>query len=185
MVLDHSELVATADTAAPDGTKVVAVGAAIGGGVGAALAIDGGSVVGAALIGGIGAYGAGLAATGYVAWTLGTAVGETEIVRDNLEKLIEAIFPIDDGTLPKPVIHKDEPWENGGGFSVSFGDESFDIQFYVDAVGSEGVSMDSSFNAGVEYFSDPYQAAEAALQLDIIGTPDYWLNGCGAGAILP
>lgn len=183
MVLGNSELVPTSDTVADAGK--VALGAAIGNGIGAAIAIESGTVVATALSGPWAAYVAGIAATGIVATKIGTAIGETDVVKDNLVKLMEAIWPIDDGTLPMPEITKDEPWENGGGFSVSFGEEKFAIQFYVDALGTEGVSTDSDFNAGLEYFSDPYQAFEAAQQLKIIGTPDYWLNGCGSGAMLP
>lgn len=75
-------------------------------------------------------------------------------------------------------------WAPGENFTANFGNEVIEVSLYVDAPGLEGLNM--NIGARVELYSDPYQGFEAVQQLEIIGTPDYYTNGCyGTGAILP
>lgn len=188
MVLDNSELVATEGS--PTGQEVITVTGAIGGGVGASLAITSGTVTGAALVPVLVAGFAGVGATAVASWTIGKAIGETDLVRDSLVSLMESLVPINDGQEKNAgnIVEKNTvecSWAPGEKFTANFGGTTIEVSFYVDALGQEGFSTDLDFNAGLEFFSDPYQAFEAAQAIEIIGTPDYWLNGCGSGAVLP
>ncbi|MES2320125.1 MAG: hypothetical protein V4631_21825 [Pseudomonadota bacterium] len=180
MVIDNGEIVATGEAVAAkppgvSGSEVITVSGAIGSGVGASIALSSGTITGAAFIPVLAAGFAGVGATAYASWSLGTAIGETDIVRDNILKLIEAVMPNDTVSTPPEV------WENDGGFEVVFGTERFEVDFYVDALGMEGTSMDADFNAGLEYFDSPFDAAYAAEQLDIVGHYNPYVDTAAAG----
>jgi hypothetical protein len=177
-VQDNSELVATAGT--PSADDVMKITAGLGGGVGASILLSAGSVTGAALLPVWIAAGGGLGATVVASKVVGTAIGETDFVKDNLVKLLEAIWPIEEPV--KPEIKRDE----GGKYMLSVGQEYFDINFYADSGAVDGVAMGGDFDAGSMY-SDPADAAAAALQIKLIGNDDFYVNGCGHGipALLP
>jgi hypothetical protein len=160
----------SADT--PSGGETIGLGVAIGSGVGASLAISQGGLVGTALVTVYGAGVGGLAASGYVGWKVGTWLGEREIVRDNLLKAMEALFPIESKDTPQIEIKM--PEKVGEKFSVLFngGQESYDFSFYMDALGEEGFSSALDWNEGLEYFSDPWAANEAAEKAGLL-TPEY------------
>lgn len=145
---------------------------AIGSGVGASLAISQGGLVGTALVIVYGAGVGGVGASGYVGWKVGTWIGEREVVRDNLLKAMEALFPIDSNE--KPQIEIKIPDRVGEKFSVEFNgeQESYNVSFYIDAVGEEGFSSEPGWNDDIEYFSDPWAANEAAEKAGLL-LPEY------------
>jgi hypothetical protein len=173
MVLDNSALISTAG--APSGEDVMKVMAGLGGGVGASIVLKAGSVTGAALLPVWVAAGAGLGATVVASAVVGTTIGETDFVKDNLVKLLESIWPIEEPG--KPEIKRD----GDGKYMLSYGKESFDINFYADLDTIDAVTLDSGYNIGADVYSNPMDAANAALQLKLIGSEDLFINGCSHG----
>lgn len=187
MVLDNSELVATGDPIPGPGgqAQVLTLSAAIGGGIGAHFAFVEGTLTGTALITAWGAGMLGVGAAGVAGVAVGTVIGETDFVRDNLLELMESIWPI--GHEPKPEISVDVPWAPGESFSVNFGGESVQVDFYADTAGVEGFSMDTEFNSGTEFFANPYDAYQ--MEIEILGggglNPDFYYSYCGASGVIP
>ncbi len=180
MVLDNSELVATGwKEAVAEG---VTISGAIGGGIGATMAFAQGSLVGTALITAAGAYGVGLFATGYAGARLGTAIGETDLVKETLLEMIESIWPIE---LPAPNIKINDvgPVDTPSilNFEIEINGEISDIQFYVDEPDLNAFDFQYGIDSPIELYES---AIEAISNVEIIGVPDpYNYNTCGSSNV--
>ncbi len=153
----------------PTGGETIGLGVAIGGGVGASLAITQGGLVGTSLVTVWGAGLGGVAAAGYAGWGVGSWVYERPIVRDNIQKALEAIWPND--SKEKPPMEITVPEKPGDKFSVSFydGAEVYDVNFYMDGQGDEGISMGQDWHSDVDYYFDAWAANDAAEKAGL-----YW-----------
>lgn len=90
---DTTTNVVAATKPGPTQGELLALGGAIGGGVGASIAIESGPIVGVAAVS-VGVAGvAGLFASGIAGWELGKLIASVDVVQDSLQEVVEYIFP--------------------------------------------------------------------------------------------
>lgn len=129
--------------------EVLTLGGALGAGWGAHVAIEAGAMAGAAAVGIGAAAVAGLFAAGIVGWNLGKIIGETPVVRDALQDLIDKVMKPADGEAPivAPAVERDRTaWTfdmdgDGDGAPV-------DIGFYVGDPSEMQLAFEADFNDG-------------------------------------
>ncbi|MDO8439423.1 MAG: hypothetical protein Q7S67_04200 [Telluria sp.] len=76
----------------PTRTEIITSFAAMGGGIGASLALESGAVTGAALVPTIAAGLGGVGASGIIAWEIGGMINDIGFVRDSLQSMVDYLF---------------------------------------------------------------------------------------------
>ncbi len=127
---------------------MMAIGAALGGGWGANIAIASGAAVGAAAIPIGAAAAAGIIAAGLTGMAIGTLIGETEFVRGTLS---DWMLALDNAITNEPEIVVPAP--NESHWKMEYQSHESQIWWYVpDTEGTTG--------NGTTMFSNPYDAID-------------------------
>lgn len=105
-------------------TQILTTGAALGGGIGAALALESGTVTGAALVGVNAAYFGGLGASYLVGREIGQFIGSIPAVQNGLQSAVEYFFPTDPPPPQAPEELPYAPYEYYGLLETTYPDLS-------------------------------------------------------------